>query len=197
MSAGALSQDLHLPSWVPDWTYPWHVRPLWCQATINAQGFGRNNWTSGLRSEHRAGGEKVDTFEVLRDTHGHHRLRLTAKLFDTVSTVTQTNPSPDVKNTGLVAKISSIEPWYGDALYGRRFFTTERGAYGIALPEIKVGDTVAVLLGGDVPVILRHCRDRKGETYKLLCECYIRSESIMQGECLENQSIRAMDIVLV
>jgi hypothetical protein len=49
------------------------------------------------------------------------------------------------------------------------FFVTRKGYIGVGHPNIAVGDTIAVLLGGPVPYILRKYND----AYVLVGEWYV------------------------
>lgn len=73
-SAGQCNQRLELPSWVPDWSMAWKVRPLWFKSTCYA-----------------AGGPDVREISPLAelDSTGNPRLRLPlqVKLFDRVLAV--------------------------------------------------------------------------------------------------------------
>lgn len=61
------------------------------------------------------------------------------------------------------------------ALQGRRLITTHCGYLGLAPEEVSSGDTIAVLLGCNYPVILR----QHGEGFKYVGECYI--DGVMDG----------------
>ena len=62
---------------------------------------------------------------------------------------------------------------------------------GLACSGTQLGDIVAVLLGCDVPMILR-CRDEGGWT--VVGECYLHG--VMDGEALKIKSEDIGDIVL-
>jgi hypothetical protein len=64
--------------------------------------------------------------------------------------------------------------------HGRHFFVTEHGYIGLAAATAQRGDSVAVLLGGDVPYTLRS----KGQAYELIGECYVHG--IMGGEAVSD-----------
>ncbi|KAK2039164.1 HET-domain-containing protein [Colletotrichum somersetense] len=64
---------------------------------------------------------------------------------------------------------------------GRRFFITRRGYMGIGPVDTKAGDSVVVLLGAQVPFVLRGCGLNK---YKVVGETYV--SGIMKGEVLMN-----------
>jgi hypothetical protein len=62
------------------------------------------------------------------------------------------------------------------ATTGRKFLRTERGFMGLAPQPAEVGDEVWILLGCDVPMILRKCDDY----YILVGECFVYG--MMEGE---------------
>jgi hypothetical protein len=64
----------------------------------------------------------------------------------------------------------------GTAAASRKFLRTDRGFMGLAPQLAKVGDEVWVLLGCDVPMLLRKCDDY----YILVGECFVYG--IMDGE---------------
>jgi hypothetical protein len=64
---------------------------------------------------------------------------------------------------------------------------TERGYFGIALgdSDVRIGDQVYILGGGNLPCLLRPSQDRRmstSDTFLLVCECYIHG--IMDGEAV-------------
>ena len=65
------------------------------------------------------------------------------------------------------------------ALQYRRLVTTETGFLGLAPDEVEVGDTVAVILGCNFPVLLRPFDNG----YKYVGECYV--DGVMDGEAIE------------
>ena len=82
--------------------------------------------------------------------------------------------------------------------YGRGTFTTDKGLLGLATRGVRPGDAVAILLGGDVPVILRPFRsDSEHPTYNLLCECFVQSDGVMRGDLIRTDLWLAEDITLV
>ena len=66
------------------------------------------------------------------------------------------------------------------ACNGRRFFRTKKGYMGLGPKDIRNGDTVSVLRGGQVPFILR----KLDETYMLIGESYVHG--IMNGEAMND-----------
>ncbi|KAI9876544.1 MAG: hypothetical protein M1830_006285, partial [Pleopsidium flavum] len=62
---------------------------------------------------------------------------------------------------------------------GRVFLVTENGYMGLAPHGTRAGDKICVLLGGDMPVILRPEWDGR---FMLIGECYVHG--IMNGEVL-------------
>ena len=89
---------------------------------------------------------------------------------------------PDVAYTSsLAAKEAHIfNEMVIKACNGRRFFRTQKGYMGLGPKDIQNGDTVSVLLGGQVPFILRELDD----TYMLIGESYVHG--IMYGEALDD-----------
>lgn len=65
------------------------------------------------------------------------------------------------------------------AQYGRRFFNTEKGYMGIGPSKIYKDDVVCVILGGEMPFILRPTENGR---YKMVGQCY--THGIMDGEAL-------------
>ena len=198
-SAGTLHQHYTLPSWIPDWTFSWHLAPIWCKATSNiVQGSGKDEWSAGVRCEFRAGGEKRETFEVIDGVYGMHQLRVSAIVFDTITIVSETTPAstPGANNEEIVSS-DAVES--ASLRYGRTFFRTAKGFVGIATPGVEAGDNLTLILGGDVPVVLRPCGSHNEESraYKLLCECFIQSHAIMHGELVRTAWTLAEDIILI
>lgn len=78
----------------------------------------------------------------------------------------------------------------------RKFFITSKGFFGIGPGALKEGDRVAVLLGSDVPFVIREAdpdsldptmpvpHDTK---FKLVGECYVHG--LMQGQAVRGQEI--------
>jgi len=60
----------------------------------------------------------------------------------------------------------------------RCFFTTVHGWIGVGPYDTKSGDFCALLLGGDVPFVLRN----EGEQQALVGDCYVHG--IMHGELM-------------
>lgn len=202
-SAGHLHQHHQhhtLPSWIPDWTFGWHLAPVWCRSIPNfPKGSPKDDWTMGIRSEYRAGGHERGKFEILNGSSGE--LRISALIFDTIVLVNDITPAatPDVSQELATSPAEWDAPDASELRYGRHFFTTAKGHVGIGTPGIAAGDETAIFRGGDVPVVLRPCSmpESQANVYKLLCECYIQSPVVMSGTLLqENQSL-AEDIVLI
>ena len=68
----------------------------------------------------------------------------------------------------------------------------------MATKGVQAGDALAIIVGGDVPVVLRamdHLNwDREHDAYVLLCECFVQSHDVMDGELLSTDICRAEDI---
>lgn len=203
-SAGALHQHYSLPSWCPDWTFSWHLAPVWALTTSNFKtGTGKDEWSMGIRTEYRAGGEQIEDFEIIEGSGGMHHLRVSAWIFDKIILVNDITPAATPGSSQVSAGSPTAE---GTDLsdmptlrYGRWFFTTAKGHVGLATPGISAGDEVAIILGGDVPVVVRHCPeyDQEHRAYTLLCECIVQSPVVMRGDLLRSNWTLAEDIVFV
>ena len=69
------------------------------------------------------------------------------------------------------------------AILGRVLFVTQQGYVGLAPHGAKVGDEVAIMLGGDVPLLLRRVgHGLNGPEFHLLGECFVHG--LMFGEAL-------------
>lgn len=154
-------------------------RLLWKfgSSDVEANGFGLHEVTSrnkalilsGYTLEQLAFGEKKDswwTHEEKGNGSKDHRHHLTPEQLEAMS-------------------------WAMNALAWRRLVGTEGGRMGLACSGTQQGDIVAVLLGCDVPMILR-CRDEGGWT--VVGECYLHG--VMDGEALKIKSEDIGDIVL-
>jgi Heterokaryon incompatibility protein (HET) len=91
------------------------------------------------------------------------------------------------------------EEWWHNGLVearGRALFVTGKGFIGLAPEGAKQGDRLAVLLGGDIPVVMRSAREGDGGSgWELVGECYVHG--IMDGEVLRDDLIPVMDIIFV
>ncbi|KAM6529509.1 hypothetical protein FALCPG4_007645 [Fusarium falciforme] len=90
---------------------------------------------------------------------------------------------PDDADTTLdkeMALFSRFQRRMDTVLYRRSAFSTPGGWIGIGPDNMKAGDVIVLLSGGDVPHILRLCGC--GDHYELIGECYV--EGIMYGEMM-------------
>lgn len=71
---------------------------------------------------------------------------------------------------------------------GRRYFFT-KASFGIAPALAQEGDLICILLGGNVPYVLR----KTGDKYLLTGDCYLHG--YMDGEAVTKQKISGLDIV--
>jgi hypothetical protein len=67
---------------------------------------------------------------------------------------------------------------------GRKPFVTKKGHLGLGLDHVKPGDAVAVLIGSQVPFVLRKS---VGGRYKIVGEAYV--DGIMDGEAVVGREI--------
>jgi len=197
-SAGALHQHRTLPSWIPDLTFSWHLSPIWCKTTSTTlTASNRDDWSTSIRSEFRAGGWCRETFEIIDRPHGMHQLQLSVIMLDTIITVSETSAAstPDVSEHSFMPHESDSST----LRYGRSFFRTTKGDTGIATPGVQAGDKIAIVLGGDVPVVLRPCRadGHTLQTFRLLCECLVQNDALMNGVMAESCLTLSEDVVLI
>lgn len=72
------------------------------------------------------------------------------------------------------------------AMDGRAFARTTSGYVGIVPFNARPGDTIAVFLGSQVPIILRQHPSRGG-VYLVIGECYVHG--ILNGEALNGVAV--------
>jgi hypothetical protein len=65
------------------------------------------------------------------------------------------------------------------ALHSRGLFLSKQGYMGVARYDVKEGDKICILHGGQVPFVLR----QKGKYYQFKGECYVHG--LMNGEGME------------
>ncbi|KAM7196347.1 Heterokaryon incompatibility protein (HET) domain containing protein [Rhypophila sp. PSN 637] len=79
----------------------------------------------------------------------------------------------------------------------RRFCRTEGGRLGQVRKEARVGDLVCIILGAEVPYVIRPLTtetDNDEVFYELVGDCYVNG--VMQGEALRDGRYETVDIVL-
>jgi hypothetical protein len=74
--------------------------------------------------------------------------------------------------------------------FGQAFAVTEEKYVGIVPAKAKAGDYVCIILGCDVPFIVREDYGK----YVLVGECYIHG--IMDGEAMDMEKYKIQDIIL-
>lgn len=89
-----------------------------------------------------------------------------------------------MKSDGIrpTIEVRSAELYCGEILakaYKRRPFVTAKGHLGLGPDDIKAGDVIALVMGSQVPFVLREIADGK---YKLIGEAYV--DGIMDGEAV-------------
>ena len=89
------------------------------------------------------------------------------------------------------AKAKVFDQVHGNAISGKRLFTTRRGFIGLAPSRTAPEDIVCILKGSTVPFILRQA----GERYVLVGECYCHG--IMYGEAMQKSDIRMREFSIV
>ena len=78
-----------------------------------------------------------------------------------------------------------------DATASSRFFVTSGGRPGLGPPDMQAGDCVVVLMGGNVPYILRKSQQDSESThqnvYSFIGECYVHDA--MDGQLFEESLV--------
>lgn len=107
-----------------------------------------------------------------------------------ITAFTMTYGAPEDQGSARPLRVNDIEHAYSNhhasnlrravvALHRRRLFTTQTGYLGLAPEEVCVGDSIAVLLGCNHPVVLRPGK----EGLRYIGECYVHG--LMDGEAVE------------
>ena len=76
------------------------------------------------------------------------------------------------------------------ALQGQRFFVSDNGYIGLAPEDSRAGDSVCVVFGGTLPIVLRP----EGDEFLYLGECYLHG--FMAGEAMEREDLETRDFTL-
>jgi hypothetical protein len=71
---------------------------------------------------------------------------------------------------------------------GRRFFISEEGNFGLAPPNARKGDHIAVFYGAETPFILR----KGGSTYQVVGESYVHG--LMNGEAINSWRLGTKEV---
>ncbi|PTB39558.1 hypothetical protein M441DRAFT_28675 [Trichoderma asperellum CBS 433.97] len=113
----------------------------------------------------------------------------------TANANTETGEQKDSNKKEMLSEYSLILGQIPDQNYikkaGWRFFKSCQGYYGLARSRVQPGDQICILLGSDVPFIIRP----SGEEYSLMGEAYVHG--LMHGEVFEkSQVIEAQKIRL-
>ena len=74
--------------------------------------------------------------------------------------------------------------WVAVALRGRCLIPTGTGFVGLAPEEVRVGDTISVLVGCNHPIVL----SPHGDVFRYVGECYFHG--LMDGEAIETANYR-------
>ena len=100
---------------------------------------------------------------------------------------------------------ATLKPGIERYALGRKFFVSKKGLFGLASPDAKQGDRIAVLFGNDVPFIFRKYKgatvdntsEKASPGWEVVGETYVHG--IMQGEVVskwETGAVEASKIVL-
>jgi hypothetical protein len=86
----------------------------------------------------------------------------------------------------------TLDPGFENFALGRRFFVTKKGYLGLGPRDAKVGDRVSVLLGSDVPFILRKRNGSSRGGWEMVGETYVHG--IMKGEVIRKWKMGNVEI---
>ncbi|PQE19335.1 heterokaryon incompatibility protein [Rutstroemia sp. NJR-2017a BVV2] len=147
--------------------------------------------------KHICGTARTATAEIGYDETGNGNKRYNTAAFLLTN---QVNDSPDERllSSELLALIMSNEApttcnlvdttkYYGEIeakASGRKPFVTKKVYLGLRLDHVEPGDVVAVLIGSQVPFVLRKS---VGGRYKIVGEAYV--DGIMDGEAVVRREI--------
>jgi hypothetical protein len=99
----------------------------------------------------------------------------------------------EIENQPAMTPQGLADQKLGQYALSRRFSITKKGHFGLAPKAAKKGDKVVVLLGADVPFIMR----KVDETFQVVGEAYI--DGIMHGEAVKQVHLgmnEVQDLVL-
>ncbi|KAL7898336.1 heterokaryon incompatibility domain-containing protein [Trichoderma sp. TUCIM 5745] len=92
----------------------------------------------------------------------------------------------DVRETGETEALLTASLKYA---LKRRFATTRKGYFALVPEKSAVGDTIAILKGGNYPFVLR----ARGQSWSLVGECYVHG--VMNGEAFDESACESLAIV--
>ena len=101
--------------------------------------------------------------------------------------------NPEVKKTEVIRE--RYKPYWiclDYAIPCRRFCVTQQGYFGLVPKEARPGDLICILLGADLPVVLR--KDPSEDRYQYVGDCYVYG--IMNGEGLERDDFQVREFVM-
>ncbi|KAL8818725.1 MAG: hypothetical protein Q9223_002697 [Gallowayella weberi] len=139
------------------------------------------------------GRSKVDGFDFERDANAYWD-----RLWATAGSDAAKPPSEDTLMRAERFRVSAA-----GVANQRKFFGVKKGLFGLGPGAMRTGDWVAVLLGGDVPFVLREVggEQRAAEEgfpddvkFQLVGECYV--DGLMTGAAMRGVEVKR-DIVLV
>ncbi|KAK5651445.1 hypothetical protein OQA88_12452 [Cercophora sp. LCS_1] len=79
------------------------------------------------------------------------------------------------------------------ATMGRRLFATENGLMGLTGPDTRPGDSIAIILGGKTPFLIRSDNNSSPGPWTLVGEAYIHG--MMNGEALDLNNVIEIELV--
>jgi hypothetical protein len=147
-----------LPTWVPDWRQS-------CSSIIISY------LAPTLRKYYSSGSSQV----VLRHNGNPNKLEVRGVRCDEIHHIFLSEESLD----GLLRRSNIASSKIPDADQ-RNDFTTSECGFGFGPKDTKVGDCIFILLGAEVPILLR--REGNGTEFSFVGECFVNN--LMQGEGL-------------
>ncbi|KAE9367241.1 HET-domain-containing protein, partial [Stipitochalara longipes BDJ] len=131
-------------------------------------------------------GHRATASEVDKNFEGYYRV------MSLLAAGTRPQLSDQTEEQRRLTKAAMLDFEYAfeEACCGRAFAVTEENYVGLAPVKAKAGDHVCIILGCDVPFIVRE-DDGK---YVLVGECYIHG--IMDGEAMDLEKYKIQDIIL-
>lgn len=90
---------------------------------------------------------------------------------------------------------TEISKSIGPIIEDKDMFLTTRGYVGLGQEGFRSGDVVCILLGGEVPYLLRQSASPHTGHFNLLSECYVHG--IMDGEAMEDQESGHLETFII
>lgn len=152
-------RSAHLPTWVPDW----RVHQFSGARFSSVEPPSRKYYSSG------------SSLVVLGPNGNPAKLEVRGVRVDKINHVGLSEESLD----GLLRSSKILHSEFPNR-HRRQIFTTSKGSVGVGPRDMKVGDCIFILLGAELPILLR--RESHRTEYFLVGKCFVNG--LMQGERL-------------